>query len=131
MAGSTKYKNNWQKEHVDRINLTVPKGLKETIQNHAAIRGESVNGFIKRAITETVARDPKADEREQWITQATRKYDCSVGAAERTFEVLEALSILQPDIPNIRELYFSSRKERQQPPGKPQGEWIGIPHENN
>ena len=34
----------------DRINLTVPKGQKETIQAHAAASGESVNGFINRAI---------------------------------------------------------------------------------
>lgn len=41
----------------DRINLTIPKGRKEIIQAHAAARGESVNGFIGRAIAETMARD--------------------------------------------------------------------------
>ena len=41
----------------DRINLTVPKGRKETIQAHAAARGESVNGFIGRAIEEAMERD--------------------------------------------------------------------------
>ncbi len=41
----------------DRINLTIPKGRKEVIQTHAAARGESVNGFIGRAIAETMARD--------------------------------------------------------------------------
>lgn len=41
----------------DRINLTIPKGRKEIIQAHAASRGESVNGFIGRAIAETMARD--------------------------------------------------------------------------
>ena len=41
----------------DRINLTVPKGQKETIQAHAAASGESVNGFINRAIGETMERD--------------------------------------------------------------------------
>jgi len=49
--------NKWIAKAYDRINLTVPKGQKEVIQAHAAARGESVNGFIGRAITETMERD--------------------------------------------------------------------------
>ena len=45
------------KAHYDRINVTLPKGQKDIIQAHAAQRGESVNGFIGRAITETMERD--------------------------------------------------------------------------
>lgn len=41
----------------DRINLTVPKGRKDSIQAHATARGESVNGFIGRAITHEMERD--------------------------------------------------------------------------
>lgn len=44
----------------DRINLTVPKGQKEIIQTHAEARSESVNGFINRAIFETIERDKTA-----------------------------------------------------------------------
>ena len=50
MAGTTQYKNNWQKENLDRISLTVPKGRKVQIQSHALAHGESINGFIVRAI---------------------------------------------------------------------------------
>lgn len=57
MAGKTEYKNVWQRENKDRINLTVPKGQKEVIKAHADKRKESVNGFIGRAITETIERD--------------------------------------------------------------------------
>ena len=57
MAGKAEYKNQWQKENCDRINLTVPKGRKDSIQAHAAAHGESVNGFIGRAISETMERD--------------------------------------------------------------------------
>lgn len=49
--------NKWISKAYDRINLTVPKGEKEIVQAHAAARGESVNGFIGRAIKETIARD--------------------------------------------------------------------------
>lgn len=60
MAGKTEYKNNWQKENVDRVNLTMPKGRKEEVKTHAEARGESVNGFINRAISETMERDKAA-----------------------------------------------------------------------
>lgn len=55
-----KAQNKWIAKAYDRINLTVAKGKKETIQAHAEARGESVNGFINRAISETMERDSDA-----------------------------------------------------------------------
>ena len=49
--------NKYMAKAYDRINLTVPKGRKEEIQAFAASTGESVNGFINRAITEVMERD--------------------------------------------------------------------------
>lgn len=49
--------NKYMAENYDRINLTVPKGHKETIQAHAAAQGKSVNGFINEAIDEKMERD--------------------------------------------------------------------------
>jgi len=49
--------NKYMKENYDRINLTVPKGKKETIQAHAEQDGESVNGFINKAIDEKIERN--------------------------------------------------------------------------
>ncbi len=40
MAGKTDYKNKWQKENVDRVNLTMTKGKKSVIQAHAESRRE-------------------------------------------------------------------------------------------
>lgn len=54
---STRAQNKWIAKAYDRINLTVPKGQKEVIQAHAAARGESVNGFIWRAINAQMERD--------------------------------------------------------------------------
>lgn len=65
MAGKTEYKNTWQRENVDRVNLTMPKGRKAVIQAHAEAQGESVSGFINRAILEAMERDgvaPTASE---------------------------------------------------------------------
>ena len=47
------------KNNYDRIELTVPKGKKEALKSHAQNRNESLNGFINRAIDETVERDNK------------------------------------------------------------------------
>ena len=47
------------KANYDRLDLTVPKGRKDIIKAHAEARGESVNGFINRAISETMERDEK------------------------------------------------------------------------
>lgn len=59
MGGKTsaKSKNTWITKAYDRINLTVPKGQKDLIQAHAETQGESTNGFINRAISETMERD--------------------------------------------------------------------------
>lgn len=57
MAGKTEYKNQWQKDNVDRVNLTMPKGKKDKVKHHAEQHGESLNGFINRAIDEQMERD--------------------------------------------------------------------------
>ena len=45
------------KNNYDRIELTVAKGHKAEIKAHADSQKESVNGFINRAIDETMERD--------------------------------------------------------------------------
>ena len=41
------------------IRLRVSKEEKEAISEHAKARGESVNGFVQRAVRETMDRDKK------------------------------------------------------------------------
>ena len=57
MARKAEWQNRYIAKTYDRINLTVPRGQKETIRTHAAARGESVNAFIARATRETMERD--------------------------------------------------------------------------
>lgn len=59
MGGKTSAasKNKYIAKAYDRINLTVPKGGKEAIRTHAESHGESVNGFINRAIMEVTEMD--------------------------------------------------------------------------
>ena len=51
---STRAQNKYILKAYDRINLTVPKGEKEKIKAFAESKGESVNGFIYRAIQEAM-----------------------------------------------------------------------------
>lgn len=44
-------------ETVEDIRIRVPKGKKDIIKAHASERGESLNGFVNRAIDETMERD--------------------------------------------------------------------------
>ena len=43
----TEYKNNFYKEHYERINLAVPKGMKDIIRTLAADKGMSINAYIQ------------------------------------------------------------------------------------
>lgn len=47
----------YMKENYDVFQIRMPKGRKDEIKAHADAQGESVNGFINRAITETMERD--------------------------------------------------------------------------
>ena len=59
----TRANRKWNEANLDRLYVTVPKGDKQRIRDHAEIHGESVNGFIKRAISETMARDKTKNDR--------------------------------------------------------------------
>lgn len=49
--------NKYVKNNYDRINVTFPKGQKEVITATAEAAGESVNGYIKKAVEQRMQRD--------------------------------------------------------------------------
>lgn len=49
--------NAYAKKAYDDIRLQVPKGQKAIIKAHADSNGETLGGFIKRAINETMKKD--------------------------------------------------------------------------
>lgn len=54
---STASKNKYNAKAYDRINLIVKKGERDELKTHAENQGESLNGFINRAIREAIERD--------------------------------------------------------------------------
>ena len=47
----------YMKNNYDELKVRVSKGRKDIIKAHAEKNGESVNGFVNRAINETMQRD--------------------------------------------------------------------------
>lgn len=51
----------YMKENYDNFQIRMPKGKKEQIKIHAEKQGESLNGYINRAIDETMERDNETE----------------------------------------------------------------------
>ena len=59
-AKKKQYDLEYAKTHLKRIPLDVRLDKYEQIKSHADKQGESLNGFVKRAIDETMQRDNEA-----------------------------------------------------------------------
>ena len=55
------YNNAFNSKSYDRITILVPKGKKEVIKEYADNTGESVNGYIKKAIIARIKADTGED----------------------------------------------------------------------
>ena len=90
-----KAQNKWIAKAYDRINLTVPKGKKDTIQAHAETQGESVNGF-NRAIDHQISYDRDKGPSEALqdpsgcmvVSLPSEAYERAVAASEAAGEAL-------------------------------------------
>lgn len=47
----------WDAENLKRMSLAVPCSLYDRMKEYTQVTGETMNGFIKRAITETLEKD--------------------------------------------------------------------------
>lgn len=59
----TRAKNKYNSKVYDSLRIVVKKGRKDIIKAHAELNGESINGFVSRAIDETMERDNKKTRR--------------------------------------------------------------------
>ena len=62
---SSKVKDRYNAKVYDTILTRLPKGRKAQVQAHAAARGESLNGFVSRAIAEAMERDRVSEDRKE------------------------------------------------------------------
>ena len=49
--------NDKWREKFELIQFRVPKGKKQVLQEHAAERGESLNGFLNRVVDQALSAD--------------------------------------------------------------------------
>ena len=109
--------NKYMAANYDRINLTVPKGRKDEIQAFAAQTGESVNGFINRAIGEAMGESPQkpagAPQGElALLTPAALK--TAQEAAQRAGETVPAFVSRAVDIQAKRDKIMQGLKTKQE-----------------
>lgn len=62
---SKAYVKKYKADNIKRVPLDMQRAQYEIVQTHAQAKGESVNGFIKRAIAETMERDRANTERQR------------------------------------------------------------------
>lgn len=80
--------NKYVKNNYDRINVTMPKGKKDIIQAHSEANGESVNGFINRAIQEAIERDAGGPQEAGAVSLAPDTLKAAQEAAEAAGEAV-------------------------------------------
>lgn len=68
-ASATAAKNKYRDANYDRAELALPKGMKEQARAHAESRGETLNKFITRAISEQMERD---EQEANFLSDITR-----------------------------------------------------------
>lgn len=79
----TRANNKWNAKAYDRINLTVSKGQKESIKAHAEKHGESVNGFINRAIMEASEMDNMHRAYQRGLLRQLEKMNDALGQGDQ------------------------------------------------
>lgn len=60
-TSQTRAKNKYNAKAYDSLRIVVKKGRKDIIKAHAENKGESINGFVNRAIDEAMVRDDSAE----------------------------------------------------------------------
>ena len=68
-------KNKYNAKAYDSLRIVVKKGRKDIIKAHAEQRGESLNGFVNRAIDEAMERDAATADDPEAIRAARQEYE--------------------------------------------------------
>lgn len=115
--------NKYMAANYDRINLTVPKGRKEEIQAFAAQTGESVNGFINRAIGEAMGESPQQPAGAPQgmgaiLTPAALK--TAQEAAQMAGETVSSFIGRAVEVQAQRDKVIQSMRQKEKAPGKPE-----------
>lgn len=115
--------NKYMAANYDRINLTVPKGRKEEIQAFAAQTGESVNGFINRAIGEAMGESPQQPAgapQGMGAILAPAALKTAQEAAQRAGETVSSFIGRAVEVQAQRDKVIQSMRQKEKATGKPE-----------
>ena len=123
MGGKNSYESikRYEDKAYDKVLVRMPKGRKEEIQTFAAQTGESVNGFINRAIGEAMGESPQqpagATQGEGAIlTPAALK--TAQEAAQRAGETVPAFVSRSVETQAQRDKVMQAMRTKEKAPGK-------------
>lgn len=88
-SAQTKAKNKYNAKAYDSLRIVVKKGRKDIIKAHAEQQGESINGFVNRAIDEAMERD-------------------TIGISESTADDVEAVSVARQEYANAETVHHNA-----------------------
>lgn len=63
VAKNTTYRNEYSKEHYDRLNLLLPKGAKKVIQNAAKEKGKNISAYVVNILEQSEGLDLSGDKK--------------------------------------------------------------------
>lgn len=88
----TAYKNQYTKEHYDRINLVIPKGQKERIKHACYCNGVSVNDYLFRLISVDLSGESRVLKQQGFTDEQIRLLD-KWQVAQKYREMIESMDV--------------------------------------
>ena len=123
MGGKNSYESikRYEDKAYDKVLVRMPKGRKDEIQTFAAQTGESVNGFINRAIGEAMGESPQkpagAPQGDGAILTPPAALKTAQEAAQRAGETVPAFVSRAVDIQSKRDKIMQGLKTTQEEGG--------------
>ena len=120
MGGKNSYESikRYEDKAYDKVLVRMPKGRKDEIQTFAAQTGESVNGFINRAIGEAMGESPQkpagAPQGDGAILTPPAALKTAQEAAQRAGETVPAFVSRAVDIQSKRDKIMQGLKTTQE-----------------
>ena len=72
-TAQTRAKNKYNAKAYDSLRIVVKKGRKELIKAFAESQGESINGFVNKAIDEKIERDSDENTDNKYVEDITEE----------------------------------------------------------
>ena len=123
MGGKNSYESikRYEDKAYDKVLVRMPKGRKDEIQTFAAQTGESVNGFINRAIGEAMGESPQKPAgapQGMWAILTPAALKTAQEAAQRAGETVPAFVSRSVETQAQRDKVMQAMRTKEKAPDK-------------